>query len=161
MSCLQQKIEPVMVLSLKRRKRYRVVFSNWMLKRIARIQQSALTDYESGGMLFGVIRPGALTISFATPAYPDDKRSKTEFIRRDKRHLRVLDSVRRRFGGTIGYLGEWHSHPNGPNWFSVVDFEEFANKVEEMRAEGATKPILEVLVSPVGLRCAVLALGEA
>lgn len=111
MSCLQQKIEPVMVLSLKRRKRYRVVFSNWMLKRIARIQQSALTDYESGGMLFGVIRPGALTISFATPAYPDDKRSKTEFIRRDKRHLRVLDSVRRRFGGTIGYLGEWHSHP--------------------------------------------------
>ena len=42
----------------------------------------------------------------------------------------------------------------------IVDFEEFANKVEEMRAEGATKPILEVLVSPVGLRCAVLALGE-
>lgn len=29
----------------------------------------------------------------------------------------------------------------------------------EMRAERATKPILEVLVSPVGLRCAVLALG--
>lgn len=29
-----------------------------------------------------------------------------------------------------------------------------------MRAEGATKPILEVLVTPVGMKCAVLAMGE-
>ena len=71
-----------------------------------------------------------------------------------------LSQIERRSGAMFGYVGEWHSHPNGPNWFSVVDFEEFANKAEEMRTEVATRPILEVLVSPVGLRCAVLALGE-
>jgi len=53
-------------------------------------------------------------------------------------------------------VGEWHSHPNGPDDFSTTDFEEFANKAEEMIADGATKPILEVLVSPSGVSCAVL-----
>lgn len=74
MSSLLQKIEPIMYLPIKRGETFKVVFSNWMMTRIARIQQSVLTDYESGGMLFGVIRPGELTVSFATPAYPDDKR---------------------------------------------------------------------------------------
>ena len=63
-----------------------------------------------------------------------------------------------RSGATFGYVGEWHSHPNGPCGFSATDFEEFANKAEEMKADGAAKPILEVLVSPVGLTCAVLSL---
>ena len=64
----------------------------------------------------------------------------------------------RRSGATFGYVGEWHSHPNGPCGFGATDFEEFANKAEEMKADGAAKPILEVLVSPVGLTCAVLSL---
>ena len=69
-----------------------------------------------------------------------------------------LSQIERRSGATFGYVGGWHSHPNGPSEFSTTDFEEFANKAEEMKADGATKPILEVLVSPVGLTCAVLSL---
>ena len=69
-----------------------------------------------------------------------------------------LSQIERRSGATFGYVGEWHSHPNGPNEFSITDYEEFANKAEEMIANGATKPILEALVSPVGVSCAVLAL---
>lgn len=52
-------------------------------------------------------------------------------------------------------MGEWHSHPNGTNGFSATDYEEFAIKSDEMNTDGATKPILEVLVSPVGMSCAV------
>ena len=70
----------------------------------------------------------------------------------------VVPQIERRSGATFGYVGEWHSHPNGPDDFSTTDFEEFANKAEEMVADGATKPILEVLVSPAGVSCAVLAL---
>ena len=141
MPSLLQKIEPIMYLPLKRGKTFKVVFSNWMMKRIARIQKSVLTNYESGGVLFGVIRPGELTISFATPAYPDDKRSKTEFVRRDKRHLKVLDSVRRRFGGTIGYLGEWHSHPECIPHPSCVDIKGW-NAVEKESG----KPIVFLII---------------
>ena len=69
-----------------------------------------------------------------------------------------LSHIERRSGATFGYVGEWHSHPNGPNEFSVIDINEFANKAEEMKADGTTKPILEVLVTPVGMKCSVISL---
>lgn len=152
MSSLLQRIEPIMYLPLKRGETFKVVFSNWMMTRITRIQQSVLTDYESGGMLFGVIRPGELTISFATPAYPDDKRSKMEFIRRDKRHLKVLDSVLRRFEGTIGYLGEWHSHPECVPHPSNVD-----KKGWNAAENKSGKPILFLIIGSeqVYLECRI------
>jgi NAD(P)-dependent dehydrogenase (short-subunit alcohol dehydrogenase family) len=37
--------------------------------------------------------------------------------------------------------------------------EEFANKVEEMIVDDTIKPILEILVAPAGMSCAVLTLS--
>lgn len=44
------------------------------------------------------------------------------------------------------------------NDFSETDYEEFDKKAEEMMAKGMTKPILEVLVSPMNMSCVVLTL---
>lgn len=60
------------------------------------------------------------------------------------------------------HLGMWESGIHirtGPNEFSATDYEEFANKVEEMIADDTTKPILEMLVAPAGMSCAVLTLS--
>ena len=51
----------------------------------------------------------------------------------------------------------FYLHPNKPNGFCAAVLEEFSNKVDEI-ADGATKPIQEVLVDPVGMSCAVLTL---
>ena len=125
-------------------------------------QAEAAGINETGGYLLGQCNLKTNTIHVIdTIEAPEDTVHMGDYLVLGKKGVRKkLSQIERRSGATFGYVGEWHSHPNGPNWFSVVDFEEFANKVEEMRAEGATKPILEVLVSPVGLRCAVLALGE-
>ena len=118
--------------------------------------------YETGGYLIGQCNLKTNTIHVIDSIEAsEDTIHRGDYLVLGKKGVRKkLSQIERRSGATFGYVGEWHSHPNGPNWFSVVDFEEFANKVEEMRAEGATKPILEVLVTPVGMKCAVLAMGE-
>lgn len=115
---------------------------------------------ETGGYLLGQCNLKTNTIHVMdTIGAPDDTIHRGDYLVLGKAGIRKkLSQIERRSGATFGYVGEWHSHPNGPCGFSATDFEEFANKAEEMKADGAVKPILEVLVSPVGLTCAVLSL---
>jgi len=116
--------------------------------------------YETGGYLIGQCNLKTKTIHVIdTIEAPEDTIHRDDYLVLGKAGLRKkLSQIERRSGATFGYVGEWHSHPNGPCGFSATDFEEFANKAEDMKADGAAKPILEVLVSPVGLTCAVLSL---
>lgn len=117
--------------------------------------------YETGGYLIGQCNLKTNTIHVIdTIEAPEDTIHRGDYLVLGKVGVKKkLSRIERRSGATFGYVGEWHSHPNGPNGFSATDFEEFANKAEEMKADGATKPILEVLVAPAGMTCAVLALG--
>lgn len=115
---------------------------------------------ETGGYLIGQCNLKTNTIHVVdTIEAPEDTIHRGDYLVLGKAGVKKkLSQIERRSGATFGYVGEWHSHPNGPDDFSTTDFEEFANKAEEMVADGATKPILEVLVSPAGVSCAVLAL---
>ena len=116
--------------------------------------------YETGGYLIGQCNLKTNTIHVIdTIEAPEDTIHRGDYLVLGKAGVKKkLLQIERRSGATFGYVGEWHSHPNGPDDFSTTDFKEFANKAEEMRVEGGTKPILEVLVSPVGMSCAVLIL---
>lgn len=115
---------------------------------------------ETGGYLIGQcnLKTNAIHVIDTIEA-PEDTIYRGDYLLLGKAGVKKkLSQIERRSGATFGYVGEWHSHPNGPDDFSTTDFEEFANKAEEMIADGASKPILEVLVSPAGVSCAVLAL---
>lgn len=123
-------------------------------------QAKAADRYETGGYLIGQCNLKTNTIHVIDSIEaPEDTIHRGDYLVLGKAGIRKkLSQVVRRSGATFGYVGEWHSHPNGPSEFSATDLEEFANKAEEMIADSATKPILEVLVSPIGLTCAVLSL---
>lgn len=123
-------------------------------------QTEVAGKYETGGYLIGQCNLKTNTIHVIdTIDAPGDTIHRGDYLVLGKTGVRkMLSQIERRSGATFGYVGEWHSHPNGPSGFSATDFEEFANKAEEMKADGATKPILEVLVSPIGMSCAVLSL---
>ena len=123
-------------------------------------QAEMASKYETGGYLIGECNLKTNTIHVIdTIEAPEDTIHRGDYMVLGKTGVRKkLSQIERRSGATYGYVGEWHSHPNGPNGFSATDFEEFANKAEEMKADGTAKPILEVLVSPIGLSCAVLSL---
>ena len=136
----------------------------WKIRMIDKVvndimeQTEMAGKYETGGYLIGQCNLKTKTIHVIdTIEAPEDTIHKGDYLVLGKTGVRKkISQIERRSGATFGYVGEWHSHPNGPCEFSATDFEEFANKAEEMKADGATKPILEVLVSPVGMRCAVL-----
>ena len=123
-------------------------------------QTEVAGKYETGGYLIGQCNLKTNTIHIIdTIEAPEDTIHRGDYLVLGKAGIRKkISQVERRSGATFGYVGEWHSHPNGPNGFSAADFEEFAVKAEEMEADGAIKPILEMLVTPVGMSFAVLSL---
>lgn len=123
-------------------------------------QAEAAGGYETGGYLLGQCNLKTKTIHVIdTIEAPEDTIHRGDYLVLGKKGVKKkLSQVERRTGATFGYVGEWHSHPNGPNDFSATDYEEFGKKAEEMMAKSATKPILEVLVSPMGMSCVVLTL---
>lgn len=123
-------------------------------------QTKAAGRYETGGYLIGQCNLKTNTIHVIdTIEAPEDTIHRGDYLVLGKAGIRKkLSQVERRTGGTFGYVGEWHSHPNGPSEFSATDLEEFANKAEEMKVYCTTRPILELLASPIGISCAVLTL---
>ena len=124
-------------------------------------QTESSGDSETGGYLIGQCNLKTKTIHvFDKIEAPEDTIHRDDYLILGKSGLRKkLSQIERRSGSTFGYVGEWHSHPNGPESFSVVDYREFEKKAQEMAAFGITKPILEVLVTPVDIKYAILALS--
>lgn len=76
---------------------------------------------EAGGLLLGLRRPGSLEIVTASHPLAKDKRSPTEFVRRDPGHSELAFHAWKASGGTIDWIGEWHTHPFGSANPSGID----------------------------------------
>lgn len=70
---------------------------------------------ETGGILLGYydFNVNAVIVVDAMPAPTDSKASPDSFERGIKGVADAVVEVRRRTAGVVGYIGEWHSHPQG------------------------------------------------
>ena len=82
-----------------------------VIERMSRYRQVGSSDYEAGGILLGSLRGPHLEVSGCTEPFSGDKRSRTRFDRRDPRHVAAVRTSMSESRGTIGYIGEWHTHP--------------------------------------------------
>lgn len=82
-----------------------------VIERMSRYRQVGSTDYEAGGVLLGSLRGPHLEVSGCTEPFSEDKRSRMLFDRRDPRHVIAVRTSMSESRGTIGYIGEWHTHP--------------------------------------------------
>lgn len=102
--------------------------------------RSGAAPNETGGVLLGSFdrARSVLHILKALPAPPDSKQSPTYFIRGAKELKPQVDTINRRSMGTINYVGEWHSHPEGAKARPSDDDEEiFAHLKAHLDATGA------------------------
>lgn len=78
-----------------------------------RYMQRAADDLEAGGVLMGRRLRGQphLIVDELTTPMLGDRRRRTRFSRGYETHQRILDEKWQQSGGTCGYLGEWHTHP--------------------------------------------------
>lgn len=75
--------------------------------------RAAMLPVETGGLIVGYMDHPLKKIFIVDvlPAPSDSEETPSWFVRGADGLLKVLDAIRARTAGIIGYLGEWHSHP--------------------------------------------------
>ncbi|WP_412030909.1 Mov34/MPN/PAD-1 family protein [Halomonas sp. ML-15] len=84
-------------------------------------RQSERSIPESGGLILGRIRGKYLDISDVTEPGRHDYQSRFKFIRRDCSHHQIALKTWERENSEVGYLGEWHTHPEKTPSPSPID----------------------------------------
>lgn len=118
---------------------FRVTITAGATERMAQYRRAAAPN-ETGGVLVGSFDAArrVLHIVDALPAPPDSRQSPTYFIRGAKHLKPRLDRIATRSGGSLTYVGEWHSHPDGAAVRPSADDEiVFAYLTEHLHPTGA------------------------
>lgn len=76
---------------------------------------------ESGGILLGYRRGPHLHVTEATVPLDSDQASRTHFFRAAAPHQQAALAGWRESGGTMDYVGEWHTHPEHSPSPSTID----------------------------------------
>ena len=93
---------------------WRISIDEAMLRRLQELRAKSLPN-ETGGVLLGnadLLRK-ILYVVDTVPSPPDSKEWPTAYIRGVAGLKEQVDDVAHRTANQIGYIGEWHSHPDG------------------------------------------------
>jgi hypothetical protein len=85
-----------------------------LLKKMARLRDAKLPK-ETGGVLIGAFDLGR-KIAYAidtVPSPPDSQEWPAYYTRGSESLARRIQTIETRTAGNLGYVGEWHSHPDG------------------------------------------------
>jgi len=110
--------------------------------------QARPTDNEAGGLLIGSVHGSNIALTEATAPTTWDKRLRYFFERMPFGHRSIAQKRWRESGGTMRYLGEWHTHPEDFPSPSTVDRTEW-NELSRKRADG--RPLVAIIVGRRGL----------
>ena len=114
------------------------VFDLGFLDRVGSLRRGRLPS-ETGGVLIGyfdVLNRHVYLVD-ALPAPADSEEHRDAFIRGYAGLRDELDAIEARTGGQVGYVGEWHSHPDGAGVAMSSDDEELLQTVaNEVRTDG-------------------------
>lgn len=116
-------------------------------------EMGVVMPYETGGVLIGTINKKNRTIHVTDmlPAPSDSESNEVAFYRGVNNLPEEIDSIKRLSGQIFGYIGEWHSHPFGPNELSKKDMKEVNNHLKELRSLSNPMPLFIMLATPNGL----------
>lgn len=109
--------------------------------------------FETGGVFIGTTNKKNRTIHVTDmiPAPNDSESNETTFYRGINNLPEDIDKIKRMSGQVFGYIGEWHSHPFGPNGLSQQDMKEVNRHLKEFRTLSNPIPLFIILVTPDGL----------
>jgi hypothetical protein len=109
--------------------------------------------YETGGIFIGTINKKNKTIHVIDmiPAPSDSESNEVTFYRGINNLPEEIDNIKRLSGQVFGYIGEWHSHPFGPNVLSLKDMKEVNKHLKEFKSLSNPMPLFIMLVTPDGL----------
>jgi integrative and conjugative element protein (TIGR02256 family) len=116
----------------------RIEFSQEALKQMQTYKQQQAGSCEAGGVLLGrkLLDSGDWVVDAVTTPQATDKRSRFSFFRAKHPHQAAIDKVWAESGGTTGYLGEWHTHPEANPIPSRKDYSEWKKALKRFSYDG-------------------------
>lgn len=110
-------------------------------------------EVETGGVFMGVCNFKNKTIHVLEliDAPIDSDAGPTYFTRGHKGLSEEILKINEASGGQIGYIGEWHTHPDGPNILSDKDNKRVSEYKEEFSKLPSPLPVFITVVTPDGL----------
>lgn len=90
---------------------------------VSRYRQNAPQKTEAGGILLGQRRGKHVHVIEATKPAHTDRRTRMRFDRASATHQEIATARWHASGGTIDYIGEWHTHPEDRPSPSLIDRE--------------------------------------
>lgn len=103
----------------------RVLIPSVIVDQLNDFKQTRLGDLEAGGLLLGLRRGPHIEIVRITTPFQGDIRTRTSFHRRDLGHFKLADRLWKDSQQTVGYVGEWHTHPEPLPSPSSIDTSEW------------------------------------
>lgn len=105
---------------------------------------------ETGGVFAGVANFKTKTIHVTNliPAPPDSQATSVCFCRGVNGLPRAIETINKNSGGQLGYIGEWHSHPHGPDGLSSIDLASVAKFKAEFETLTTPLPVFLTVITP-------------
>ena len=132
---------------------------SWMIRFQSEVVQKVKKEFsaggriEAGGVFLGICNYKTKTIHIlkSISAPQDSKASSAHFIRGHSGLPEEINNFKNISGDQIGYIGEWHSHPEGPNILSKQDMESVYKHKAEFELLRPPLPVFLTIITPDGL----------
>ena len=118
-------------------------FDSTVLDVFKKYRQLGERDLEAGGILLATVHELGFLVKEASAPTPYDIRRRNFFDRRPFWHRALAKRRWRASGGTVRYVGEWHTHPQDHPIPSILDRTEWRH-LARSRVDGC--PLLAVIV---------------
>ena len=88
-----------------------VVIMPGVVERLRSYRQISPVSLEAAGVLIGERRENHVVIHEISEPGPGDVRTRSTVVRKGLHHQALVNKLHHASGGTMNYLGEWHTHP--------------------------------------------------
>lgn len=130
---------------------WEIRFKNEILEHVKK-QADQAGKRETGGVFLGQCNHKTKTIYVTDllEAPSDSKGNSSIFLRGFKDLSNEIDLINKKTGGQIGYIGEWHSHPEGPDFLSSTDMQRVEEHKMELESLKTPLPVFLSIITPNG-----------
>lgn len=134
---------------------YRIVWDTGLRERVEAWRKRALPN-ETGGILVGIYDLIAKRIYLvdALPAPPDSEETPSSFRRGLEGVQSAIEQVALMSGGRVGYVGEWHTHPDCADRSMSKQDRELLEQLKAIQA-GDGLPVVMMIVAKDGVNLTV------
>ena len=87
-----------------------VIMAN-VIEKLQFYRQLSPASHEAAGVLIGERRENHIVIHAISEPGPGDVRTRFTVVRKGPHHQALVNELHLKSGGTMNYLGEWHTHP--------------------------------------------------